>query len=62
MSEKKEGDEQQFADDNRGTQDELEVLKMIIEAHPGLKTRVLNRIREFKMHNSSPKNKLKTRD
>lgn len=33
---------------NRGTQDDLEVLKIIIDAHPGLKTRILKRLRELK--------------
>lgn len=37
----------------RGTQDELEVLKLIIEAHPGLKTRVLNKIREMRKSGDS---------
>ena len=32
---------------NRGTQDELEVLKIIIESHPGLKARVLSKIRDI---------------
>jgi hypothetical protein len=29
----------------RGTHDDLEVLKMIIEEHPGLKKRILDKIR-----------------
>jgi hypothetical protein len=30
---------------SRGTQDDIEVLKLIIEEHPGLKKRILEKIR-----------------
>ena len=44
---------------NRGTQDELEVLKIIIESHPGLKARVLSKIRQMTKEEPQESGRLK---
>lgn len=34
---------------DRGTSDDVELLRLVIDSHPGLRTRVINKIRELKV-------------